>query len=39
MNTELTTWRNAVNTHQRQVNWRFTTSNARTKIRHLYPEH
>ena len=25
-------------TGQRQVNWQFTTANARTKLRHLYPE-
>jgi hypothetical protein len=29
----------AVNTDQRQVNWHFTTSDARTKLRHLYPEY
>jgi hypothetical protein len=38
LNTELTAWQNAVNTDQRQVNWQFTTNNARTKLRHLYPE-
>jgi recombinational DNA repair ATPase RecF len=39
LNTELTAWQTAVNTDQRQVNWHFTTSDARTKLRHLYPEH
>ncbi len=39
LNTELTAWQNAVNTNQRQVNWHFTASNARTKLRHLYPEY
>jgi hypothetical protein len=38
LNTELTTWQNTVNADQRQVNWHFTTTNARTKLRHLYPE-
>ncbi|WP_235949542.1 transposase, partial [Candidatus Frankia alpina] len=36
LNTELTAWQNAVNTNQRQVNWHFTASDARTKLRHLY---
>ena len=39
LNTELTAWQTATNTDQRQVNWHFTTSDARTKLRHLYPEH
>jgi len=39
LNTELTAWQNAVNTNQRQVSWHFTTSDARTKLRHLYPEY
>jgi hypothetical protein len=39
LNTELAAWQTAVNTDQRQVNWHFTTSDARTKLRHLYPEH
>jgi hypothetical protein len=38
LNTELTAWQNTTNTNQRQVNWHFTTTNARTKLRHLYPE-
>jgi len=39
LNTELTAWQTAANTDQRQVNWHFTTTDARTKLRHLYPEH
>jgi hypothetical protein len=38
LNTELTAWQHATNTHQRQVNWPFAASDARTKLRHLYPE-
>ena len=38
LNGELTAWRNAVNADQRQVSWQFTTKDARTKLRHLYPE-
>jgi hypothetical protein len=38
LNAELTAWQNAVNANQRQVNWQFTTKDARTKLRHLYPE-
>jgi len=39
LNTELAAWQTATNTNQRQVNWHFTTNDARTKLRHLYPEH
>ena len=39
LNTELTAWQTATNTDQRQVNWHFTTTDARIKLRHLYPEH
>jgi hypothetical protein len=39
LNTELTAWQTSTNADQRQVNWHFTTSDARTKLRHLYPEH
>ena len=39
LNTELAAWQHATNTDQRQVNWHFTTSDARTRLRHLYPEH
>ena len=38
LNTELTAWQNGVNADQRQVNWHFTTKDARTKLKHLYPE-
>jgi DDE superfamily endonuclease len=37
LNAELTAWQDAVNTAQRQVNWHFTTSDARIRLRHLYP--
>jgi hypothetical protein len=37
LNTELAAWQNATNADQRQVNWHFTTSDARTRLRHLYP--
>ena len=39
LNTELTAWQAATNTNQRQVDWQFTTHDARIKLRHLYPEH
>jgi hypothetical protein len=39
LNGELAAWQGAVNTAQRQVNWHFTTSDARTRLRHLYPAH
>jgi hypothetical protein len=39
LNHELTAWQDTVNTDQRQVNWHFTTSDARIKLRHLYPEY
>jgi len=39
LNAELAAWQDSTNTDQRQVNWHFTTSDARTKLRHLYPEH
>ena len=29
--------RTQVNTDQRQVDWQFTTDDARIKLRHLYP--
>jgi hypothetical protein len=38
LNNELAAWQNATNADQRQVNWHFTTSDARTRLRHLYPE-
>jgi hypothetical protein len=37
LNTELAAWQQATNTDQRQVNWQFTTADARIKLRHLYP--
>jgi hypothetical protein len=37
LNSELTAWQNATNADQRQVHWHFTTSDARTRLRHLYP--
>jgi hypothetical protein len=38
LNTELAAWQHAVNADQRQVNWHFTTADARIKLRHLYPK-
>jgi hypothetical protein len=37
LNTELAAWQHATNTDQRQVQWHFTTADARIKLRHLYP--
>ena len=37
LNTELTAWQHATNANQRQVDWQFTTDDARIKLRHLYP--
>jgi len=37
LNEELTAWADATNADERQVDWRFTTSDARIKLRHLYP--
>jgi len=37
LNSELAAWQNQVNTGQRQVDWQFTTDDARIKLRHLYP--
>lgn len=37
LNRELAAWSQATNQTQRQVNWHFTTNDARTKLRHLYP--
>ena len=34
---ELAAWTYATNADERQVDWRFTTSDARIKLRHLYP--
>jgi hypothetical protein len=38
LNAELAAWQNTVNADQRQVNWHFTTHDARTRLRHLYPQ-
>jgi DDE superfamily endonuclease len=38
LNTELAAWQHATNTNQRGVNWQFTTNDARTRLRHLYPK-
>ena len=38
LNTELSAWQNATNTDRRQVDWQFTTHDARIKLRHLYPK-
>jgi len=38
LNDELAAWQNATNADQRQVHWHFTTTDARTRLRHLYPE-
>ena len=37
LNEELTAWTSAINADERQVDWRFTTRDARIKLRHLYP--
>jgi hypothetical protein len=39
LNTELAAWQADVNADHRQVNWHFTTNDARIKLRHLYPKH
>ena len=39
LNTELAAWQAATNANQRQVDWQFTTDDARIKLRHLYPKH
>jgi hypothetical protein len=38
LNAELAAWQQQTNTDQRQVDWQFTTADARIKLRHLYPE-
>jgi hypothetical protein len=38
LNTELAAWQHATNADQRQVHWQFTTTDARIKLRHLYPK-
>jgi hypothetical protein len=37
LNAELTAWQRQTNADQRQVDWQFTTADARIKLRHLYP--
>lgn len=37
LNAELAAWQQATNDDQRQVDWQFTASDARIKLRHLYP--
>ena len=37
LNTELDAWQQATNANQRQVDWHFTTADARIKLRRLYP--
>lgn len=37
LNTELAAWQAATNADQRQVDWQFTTDDARIRLRHLYP--
>jgi hypothetical protein len=37
LNAELAAWQQQTNTDQRQVDWHFTTDDARVKLRHLYP--
>ena len=39
LNAELAAWQAATNAAQRQVEWQFTTDDARVKLRHLYPEY
>jgi hypothetical protein len=38
LNRELAAWQAQVNADQRQVDWQFTTADARVKLRHLYPQ-
>ena len=38
LNAELAAWQHHTNADQRQVDWQFTTADARIKLRHLYPE-
>ena len=37
LNEELAAWASATNADERQVDWRFTASDTRIKLRHLYP--
>jgi len=38
LGSELAAWQAATNADQRQVDWQFSTSDARIKLRHLYPQ-
>jgi hypothetical protein len=38
LNTELAAWQRATNDDQRQVDWQFSTTDARIKLRYLYPQ-
>lgn len=38
LNTELNAWQHTTNINQRGVRWQFTTDDARTRLRHLYPK-
>ena len=38
LNTELAAWQVATNADQRQVDWQFTATDARIRLRHLYPQ-
>ncbi|GEL21036.1 transposase [Pseudonocardia asaccharolytica DSM 44247 = NBRC 16224] len=38
LNIELAAWQHTTNADQRQVDWQFTTADARIKLRHLYPK-
>ncbi len=38
LNTELVAWQDTTNEDQRQVDWQSTTTDARIKLRHLYPD-
>lgn len=39
LNYELAAWQASTNTNQRHLNRHFTISDARTRLRHLYPEY
>jgi hypothetical protein len=36
---DIAVWEQARNAHKATVQWRFTLSAARTKLKHLYPPH
>jgi hypothetical protein len=37
LNDELAAWHSSRNAKQKSIDWHFTTSDARTKLKHLYP--